>query len=103
MKSLASPDAALTAIVLLLTAIAAYYMPSAAAGLAAFIIVVQVLVTAFILWKLSAGVGLYWAASAFVGLVQSLVLRPEGRRLAASAPGAAGEAPNCAATPMRTA
>lgn len=89
MKSLASPDAALTAIVLLLTAIAAYTMPSAAAGPATVMIVVQVLVTAFILWKLSAGVGLYWAASAFVGAVQSLVLRHEQRRMAA---GEAGKA-----------
>ena len=85
MKSLATPDAALTAIVLLLTAISAYYFPSAAGGPAMFMVVVQVLVTAFILWKLSAGLGLYWAASAAVGAVQTFVLRHEQRSMAANA------------------
>ncbi|MDB5749230.1 MAG: hypothetical protein JWP72_4078 [Massilia sp.] len=85
MKSLATPDAALTAIVLLLTAISAYYFPSAAGGPAMFMVVVQVLVTAFILWKLSAGLGLYWVASAAVGAVQTFVLRHERRRMAAAA------------------
>ena len=83
MKSLATPDAAVTAIVLLLTAISAYYFPSAAGGPAMFMVVVQVLVTAFILWKLSAGLGLYWAASAAVGAVQTFVLRHEQHRMAA--------------------
>lgn len=83
MKSLATPDAALTAIVLLLTAISAYYFPSAAGGPALFMIVVQVLATAFILWKLSAAMGLYWLASAAVGAVQTFVLRQERRRMAA--------------------
>lgn len=87
MKSLATPDAALTALVLLLTAIAAWVMPSAAGSPAIFMIVLQVLATAFILWKLSAGVGLYWAASAFVGVVQSALLRREERRLASGVPG----------------
>jgi YidC/Oxa1 family membrane protein insertase len=80
MKSLATPDAALTAIVLLLTALPAYYMPSAAPDKAMLMVAVQVVVTAFILWKLSAGVGLYWAASAFVSTVQTGVLRYEQRR-----------------------
>ena len=83
MKSLATPDAALTGIVLLLTAISAYYFPAASAGTATLMIVVQVLVTAFIMWKLSAGLGLYWAASAFVNAVQTFVLRYEQRRMAA--------------------
>ncbi|MFC5458587.1 YidC/Oxa1 family membrane protein insertase [Massilia niabensis] len=84
-KSLASPDAAVTAIVLLLTAISAYYFPSAAGAPAMFMLVVQVLVTAFILWKLSAGLGLYWVASASVGAVQTFVLRHERRRMAMAA------------------
>lgn len=82
MKSLAAPNAAVTAIVLVLTAISAYYFPSAGAGTATMMIVVQVLVTAFILWKLSAGVGLYWVASSFVNAVQTSVLRLERRRMA---------------------
>jgi YidC/Oxa1 family membrane protein insertase len=82
MKSLATPNAAVTAIVLVLTALSAYYFPSAGAGPATMMIVVQVLVTAFILWKLSAGVGLYWVASSFVNAVQTFVLRRERRRSA---------------------
>lgn len=81
-KNLASPDAALTAIVLVLTAVAAYYFPSETAGAATFMIVVQVLVVAFVMWKLSAALGLYWAASAAVNAGQSVMLRSEARRLA---------------------
>lgn len=88
MKSLATPDAALTAIVLLITAVAAWAMPSAAGEPAIWMIALQVLVTAFVLWKLSAGVGLYWLASACVSALQNLVLRRE-RRLAAAAVAAA--------------
>ena len=83
MKSLASPNGAVTAIVLVLTAVSAYYFPSAGAGTATMMIVVQVLVTAFILWKLSAGVGLYWVASSFVNALQTFVLRRERRRIVA--------------------
>ncbi len=86
MKSLASPDAVLTGIVLMLTAIAAYYFPSAAAETATMMIVIQVLVTAFIMWQLSAGVGLYWVANASVGVVQSFILRFEQRRMAVVTP-----------------
>lgn len=82
MKSLATPDALLTAVVLVLTALSAWYMPSATPDKAMLMVLIQVVVTAFILWKLSAGVGLYWAASAFVSGVQTCVLRYEQRRVA---------------------
>ncbi len=82
MKNLASPDVLLTAIVLMLTAIAAYYFPSTAPETAMAMIVVQVLVTAVIMWKLSAAMGLYWAASASVSVTQSFILRHEQRRSA---------------------
>jgi YidC/Oxa1 family membrane protein insertase len=81
MRSLATPDAALTAIVLALTALSAYYMPSAAPDKAMLMMVVQVVATAFILWKLSAAMGLYWAASSAVSLLQSGVLRVDERRM----------------------
>ena len=80
MRSLATPDAALTGIVLALTALSAYFMPSAAPDKAMLMMVVQVVVMAFIVWKLASGVGLYWAASAFVGVLQTLLLR-RGQRL----------------------
>lgn len=82
MRNLASPDVLLTGIVLLLTALAAYYAPATAADTALILMAVQVALTAFILWKLAAGVGLYWAVSAVITLVQNLVLRAENRRLA---------------------
>ncbi|MEW6370876.1 MAG: membrane protein insertase YidC [Pseudomonadota bacterium] len=81
-RNLASPDTVLTLIVLMLTAVAAYYAPSTAADTAMVMMVVQILVTAFILWKLAAGVGLYWAVSAFASVVQNVVLRYEQRRFA---------------------
>ena len=74
-RNLASPDTALTLIVLALTAVAAYYAPTTAADTAMVMMTLQILVTAFILGKLAAGVGLYWAVSAFASIVQNFVLR----------------------------
>lgn len=85
LKNLASPDTLLTAIVLAVTAISAYYMPSAGGTAQTMMIVIQVIVTALFIWKLSAGLGLYWLASGSVGLLQSLMLRFEQRRRSASA------------------
>lgn len=85
MRSLASPDAALTLVVLALTAVAAYYAPSMTADKALLMVAVQLVLTAFILWKLAAGAGLYWVASSFVNVVQTFVLRHEQRRMSAGA------------------
>ncbi len=74
-RNLASPDTALTLIVLVLTAVAACYAPSTGADTAMVMMAVQILVTAFIVWKLAAGVSLYWAVSAFASVIQSVVLR----------------------------
>jgi len=74
-RNLAAPDTALTLVVLALTAVAAYYAPATAADTAMVMMAVQILVTAFIVWKLAAGVGLYWAVSAFASVVQNFVLR----------------------------
>lgn len=87
MKSLAVPDTALTAIVLGLTALAAFYFPSSAADPSMLMVAVQVAVMAFVVWKLSAGLGLYWAASSSVNVVQTLVLRRERHRAARLAGG----------------
>lgn len=83
-RNLATPDAALTAVVLAITAIAAYYAPSAAADTALLMVMIQVAVTALVVWQLSAGIGLYWAASASVSTAQSFILRHERRRAAAA-------------------
>ena len=84
-RNLATPDAALTAIVLALTAVAAYYAPSAAADTAMLMVAIQVAVTALVIWQLSAGIGLYWAASASVSAAQSFILRHERRQAARTA------------------
>jgi len=74
-RNLAAPDTVLTLVVLALTAVAAYYAPTTAADTAMVMMAVQILGTAFIVWKLAAGVGLYWAVSAFASVVQNFVLR----------------------------
>lgn len=79
MRTLASPDAALTALILLLTGLAAWYYPSASDP-SMLMVAMQVAIMAFMVWKLSAGLGLYWAASSGVNAVQTLMLRRERHR-----------------------
>lgn len=81
MRILASSDAALTAIVLLLTAIAAYYVPSGSNPPATLMIAAQIAITAIFMWKLSAGLSLYWVASSGVSIIQNVVLRRERKRV----------------------
>jgi YidC/Oxa1 family membrane protein insertase len=85
MRNLASFDAALTAIVLLLTGIAAYYVPSGANPPATLMVAAQIAVTAIFMWKLSAGLSLYWVASSGVSIIQNFVLRREQKRVPQSA------------------
>jgi YidC/Oxa1 family membrane protein insertase len=74
-KNLASPDFCLTLVILSLTGVSAYLLPAASEQMKISLIVMQVVVTGFILWKLAAGLGLYWASSNLVGLFQTLWLR----------------------------
>jgi YidC/Oxa1 family membrane protein insertase len=74
-RSLASPDFLLTLVILSLTGFSAYLMPSASGQMRSTLIVLQVVVTFFIVWKLAAGLGLYWASSSLVGMFQTLWLR----------------------------
>ncbi len=74
-KSLAAPDFLLTLLILSLTGVSAYLMPSASEQMRSTLMVIQVIVTFFIIWKLAAGLGLYWASSSLVGLFQTLWLR----------------------------
>lgn len=74
-RNLTAPDLFLTCFVLLTTAASIYLTPNLPDQARAFLIAVQVLVTGFILWKLAAGLGLYWAASSSVGLLQTMWLR----------------------------
>jgi len=74
-KSLASPDFFLTLVILSLTGVSAYLMPSASEQMRSTLIIFQIIVTFFIVWKLAAGLGLYLASSGLVGLFQTLWLR----------------------------
>jgi YidC/Oxa1 family membrane protein insertase len=84
-RNLASFDAALTAIVLLLAGIAAYYVPSGSPPPAALMVAAQIAITAIFMWKLSAGLSLYWVASSGVSIIQNFVLRREQKRVPQSA------------------
>ncbi len=74
-RNLASPDAGLTLLILAVSGLAVYWAPAASETVRAGLIFVQLAITGLIVWKLAAGVGLYWLSSSAVGLVQSLWLR----------------------------
>jgi YidC/Oxa1 family membrane protein insertase len=74
-RNLASPDFLLTLGILAITAISAYLTPTAAKNARTTMVVIQVVVTSLVVWKLAAGLGLYWASSSLVGLFQTLWLR----------------------------
>ena len=74
-RNLASPDFVLTLVILALTAISASVMPAASGNARIIMIVIQVVVTSLMVWKLATGLGLYWVSSGLVGLFQTLWLR----------------------------
>jgi len=74
-KNLAAPDFMLTLIITALSGVSAYLMPSASEQMRNGLIAFQVIVTFLLVWKLAAGLGLYWASSNLVGLFQTLWLR----------------------------
>jgi YidC/Oxa1 family membrane protein insertase len=73
-RNLASPDIWLTLLIVSLTGISAYLMPSHSEHRNT-LIGIQMIVTFLIVWKLAAGLGLYWASSSLVGLFQTAWLR----------------------------
>jgi YidC/Oxa1 family membrane protein insertase len=73
-KNLGSPDIWLTLVVVSLTGISAYLMPSNSEHRNT-LIGIQMIVTFLFVWKLAAGLGLYWASSSLVGLFQIVWLR----------------------------
>jgi len=73
-RNLASPDIWLTLVIVTLTGLSAYLMPSNSEHRNT-LIVIQMMVTFLIVWKLAAGLGLYWASSSLVGLFQTVWLR----------------------------
>lgn len=74
-KNLAAPDFLLTVVILFLTGMCAYFMPSASEQMRGILMALQLVVIFFMVWKLAAGLGLYWASSGLIGALQTLWLR----------------------------
>jgi YidC/Oxa1 family membrane protein insertase len=74
-RSLASPDFLLTLVILSLTGASAYLMPTTSGQMRSALILLQMIVTFFFVWKLAAGLGLFWASSSLVGVFQTLWIR----------------------------
>jgi len=74
-KNLALPDMCLTFSIVLLTGLTAYLMPTSSQQTRSMLILIQVAFTFFIVWKLAAGLSLYWVSSGAVNLFQTLWLR----------------------------
>jgi len=74
-RNLASPDVWLTVVILSMTGISAWLMPSISGQMRTTLILIQVAVTFLIVWKLAAGLGLYWVSSSLVNIFQTLWLR----------------------------
>jgi YidC/Oxa1 family membrane protein insertase len=74
-RNLASPDFCLTLLILFVTGVSMYLMPSASGPGRSVLIAIQVMVTFLIVWKLAAGLGLYWLSSGAVGILQTVWIR----------------------------
>jgi YidC/Oxa1 family membrane protein insertase len=74
-RNLSVPNLGLTLIILTVSATTAYLMPTASEHARMMMVLVQVMITSLFVWKLAAGLGLYWAASGLVSLIQALWLR----------------------------
>lgn len=74
-RNLAAPNFLLTLVILSLTALSAYFMPTVSQHARTMIIVMQVIITSLIVGKLAAGLGLYWMSSSIISLFQTLWLR----------------------------
>ena len=89
LADLGRPDAMVAGIVALLAAgsVAASGQGASANGSAATWagMLVSGVVSLLIVWRLAAGVGLYWGASSLVGIVQGLLVRRAEARAAATA------------------
>lgn len=84
-RNLSVPSLGLTLIILTVSATTAYLMPTATEHARLMMVLVQVAITSLFVWKLAAGLGLYWAASGLVSLVQAIWLRrPELRHAPAA-------------------
>jgi YidC/Oxa1 family membrane protein insertase len=75
---LARPDILLTVLVAALASVAAGFAPAASRDARLVTLVVPAVLTGIFMWKLSAGLGLYWAVSSGVGVLQSWAVHRRG-------------------------
>jgi YidC/Oxa1 family membrane protein insertase len=80
-SDIARPDVLLTVIAAGLTFLSTIIGPNLPEQRKAFMLYLPVLLTCLFLWKLSAGIGLYWVASNAVGIGQSIILRNKAKTL----------------------
>ncbi|NQU23399.1 MAG: membrane protein insertase YidC [Candidatus Nealsonbacteria bacterium] len=77
-RNIARPDLVLTALVAALAFAMTALGSHASAGQGKmFLILLPPLMTVLVLWQLSAAIGLHWAASNVVGIVQAVIVRRE--------------------------
>jgi YidC/Oxa1 family membrane protein insertase len=81
-RDISRPDIGIAALATLFTAAAAASGSSGPAPSRAMILVISAVVTAVALWKMSAGVGLYWGLSSLFGAIQGFAIQ---RRAATAA------------------
>lgn len=72
---ISQPNFLLALIIAILTFIASALSPNMQQQGRTLFIILPAVITLFFVWRLSAGLGLYWAASSFVGVLQTTMLR----------------------------
>jgi YidC/Oxa1 family membrane protein insertase len=76
---LAKPDMLLTLIIGLLTLLTSFASPGLSHQSRNLSLLSPAVITMVLVWQISSGLGLYWAASSFFGVVQNIVLRKQSR------------------------
>jgi YidC/Oxa1 family membrane protein insertase len=76
---LAKPDFLLTLIIGSLTLITSLVSPGLSHQSKNLSLLLPTIITFLFVWQISSGLGLYWAASSFFGIVQNIVLRKQSR------------------------
>ncbi len=74
-KNIALPDPVLALIVAVLTVLSSLFAANAPEQSKSLAILLPGIITLFFAWRLAAGIGLYWAASSTISILQGLVLR----------------------------
>lgn len=74
---ISQPDIFLALIIAALTFASSLLLPNPQPQARSLSLILPAVLTLFFVWRLSAGLGLYWAASSLVGLLQAALMRRE--------------------------